>query len=87
MRSSDFSWACALSFDSDEAVLEFADWASRLGRGEGLSDQMLKFGYRLDHLLDDCHDESAARALVRAELPELIPQCIPIAAPFLQTEV
>ena len=32
--------ACALSFDSDEAVLKFADWASRRCMGEDLSDQM-----------------------------------------------
>jgi hypothetical protein len=79
--------ACALSFDSDEAVLKFADWASRRCMGEDLSNQMVKFGYHLDHLLDDCQDQPAAKALVREELPALIPQCNPIAAPFLQTEV
>lgn len=79
--------ACALSFDSDEAVLKFADWASRQCMGEDLSDQIVKFGYHLDYILGDCDDKSAARALVREELPALIPQCIPIAAPFLQTEV
>jgi hypothetical protein len=55
--------------------------------GEDWSNQMVKFGYQLDHLLDDCQDESAARALVREELPLLMPQCHLVAAPFLQTEV
>jgi hypothetical protein len=79
--------ACVLSFDSDEAVLKFADWTSRRCMGEDLSNEIVEFGYHLDHLLDDCDDKSAARALVREELPVLILQCIPIAAPFLQTEV
>jgi hypothetical protein len=79
--------ACALSFDSDESVLKFADWASRRCMGEDLSDSMVKFGYHMDHLLDDCQDKSAARAVVREELPLLMPQCNLVAAPFQQTEV
>jgi hypothetical protein len=78
--------ACALSFDSDDMVLGFAEWASRRCMGEELSDAMVTFGYRLDHLLDDCQDKSAARTFVREELPLLLPECHRVAKPFLEIE-
>jgi hypothetical protein len=77
--------ACALSFESDDQVLKFADWASRRCMGEELSDAMVRFGYRLDHLLDDCQDNFAALVLVREELPLLMPDCNRVAGPFLDT--
>ena len=77
--------ACALSFDSDDMVLGFAEWASRRCMGEELSDAMVKFGYCLDHLLDDCQDMSAVRTFVRIELPLLMHECHRVAAPFLET--
>lgn len=79
--------ACVLPFDSDESVFQFADWASRRCMGEDLSDAMVKFGYHLDHLIDDCQDKSAALALVRKELPLLMSECNRVAAPFLETGV
>ncbi len=78
--------ACLLSMDSDESVLKFADWVSRQSMGGDLSDPMVKFGYQLDHLLDDCQNKSAARALVREALPLFMPQCNLVAEPFLQGE-
>jgi hypothetical protein len=78
--------ACALSFESDDEVLKFADWASRRCMGEELLDAMVRCGYRLDHLLDDCQDMSAARTFVRMELPLLMPECHRVARPFLDVE-
>lgn len=68
--------------DSDESVLQFAEWASRYAMGEDLSQPFVSFGYQLDHLLDDCQDRAAARALVRNELPSMLPTAQAIAAAF-----
>jgi hypothetical protein len=74
--------ALATSFDSNESVLHFAEWASRHAMGEDLTQPFVNLGYQLDHLLDDCQDRAAAKALVRETLPPLLPQCQVIAAPF-----
>lgn len=68
--------------ESDESVLHFADWAARHAMGEDHSHPFVSFGYRLDHLLEDCQDRAAAKALVRDELPPLLPRCQALAAPF-----
>ena len=76
--------ACTASLDSDEAAYTFADWAARHAMGQPLELPEVNFGYHLDHLLEDCGDRVAAIALVRKELPNILPQCQAIAAPFLE---
>lgn len=74
--------ATRTSLDSDESVLKFADWAARNCIGEDLTLPMVSLGYQIDHLLDDCHDQKAAMALVRVELPSFLPECREIASSF-----
>jgi hypothetical protein len=75
--------ACELSLASDEAVRTFVMWASRSCMGEDVSDPLVAMSYHLDHLLNDCQDEVAALALVRQNLPPMLPHCAVVAAPFL----
>jgi hypothetical protein len=75
--------ALGLSLTSNESVLRFADCASRRCMGQDLSDRFVALGYRLDHLLFDCQDKEGAKALVRDEVPSLLPAWRTVAAPFL----
>jgi hypothetical protein len=79
--------ALAVLLDSDDSVLGFADWVSRRAMGEDLSEPFVTFGYRLEHLLDDCQDPAAASAFVREALPLHLSRCEAIAAEFRDTEV
>jgi len=67
--------AAALDLAAEDAVQGFADWASRRCLGEDLADPLVQLGYQLDHLLCDCQDGAAAMALVRDDLPSLLPRC------------
>lgn len=50
----------------------FVDWISRACMGRDLKDRFVSFGYRLDHLVDDCRDMSAAIDLLKSELPQFM---------------
>lgn len=76
--------ALATTTESDESVLAFARWTSSRAMGEELENPFVRLSYRVDHLLEDCQDPTAAVELVRHELPQLRPLCESIAAPFLQ---
>jgi hypothetical protein len=84
-----FSQAFALKalhtqLESEESVQSFADWASRQAMGEDLSLPEVAFSYQLEHLIVDCQDPVAAAALVRGQLPGMLPGCQRIAAPFVE---
>lgn len=74
--------AMGLDFAADDAVHKFSDWASRYCSGEDLADPWVLLGYQLDHLICDCQDNDAALALVRAQLPGLLPRCRQLAARY-----
>ncbi|MEK8034863.1 hypothetical protein AACH06_28935 [Ideonella sp. DXS29W] len=78
--------AVALDLESPEACRQFADWAACHAMGQNLDLAEVSFGYQLDHLLEDCRDSAAAIALVRSELPSLLPQCKVISAPFVELD-
>ncbi len=78
--------AVALDLSVTEAVRKFADWASRACMGEDFSDSLVALGYQLDHLINDCQDEGAARDLLRAELPNLLPRCLRMAERYSYLE-
>jgi hypothetical protein len=77
--------ALATSLDSEKSAFSLAEWASWRCVGEDLPNPIAALGYRLDHLLNDCHDRPAALALLRAELPALMPLCTALAAAFLES--
>jgi hypothetical protein len=84
-----FSQAFALKaittrLESEDSVLDFAEWVSRGAMGEDLSLPEVALGYQLDHLLSDCEDFNGAVVLVRSKLPSLLPACKLVAAPFLE---
>jgi hypothetical protein len=67
--------AVGLDLSSEQDALAFAKWAAWNAIGEDLDDPVVMFGYRLDHLLDDCGDPEAAVQLLREALPSMIPGC------------
>ena len=77
--------ALSVSLSSSESALQFAIWAARNCIGQELGTQAEQLGYRLDHLMYDCHDKEAAVALVQRELPLLLSECHAIAQPFSET--
>lgn len=84
-----FSQAFALKalttrLDADDATLAFARWAARAAMDEDATRPEVALSYRLDHGLNDCQNPAEAIALVRRELPALLPRCREWAAPFLQ---
>jgi hypothetical protein len=76
--------ALSTQLESEESVQSFADWASRQAMGEDLSLPEVAFSYQLEHLIVDCQDPVAAGALVRGQLPSMLPSCQRVAAPFLE---
>lgn len=76
--------ASLLDLAAGTSVERFASWAARACMGEDLSHPFVKLGYLLDHLINDCQEPGRATRLVRAELPGLLPLCVPIAEPYLE---
>ena len=78
--------AVASNLQDDAAVASFAYWATTNCIGEDLDRPYVVLGYQLDHLLNDNQDLSGAIALVRSELPKLLPGCTQIALQYAETE-
>lgn len=66
-------WAFRLLPDDVAELRRFANWAAATSIGGELDDELVKFGYQLDHLIRDCDDEARALAYARANLPLLKP--------------
>ncbi len=66
-------WALRLDFVNEADVRRFVNWVARIWMGEDLGDELVKFGYYLDHLICDCNDEKAAIAYAKDNLPSLKP--------------
>ncbi len=67
--------AVELDLASDDAVSAFARWAAGNCLGEDLENPVVRFGYYLDHLIDDCGRLDWAVAQVREDLPGMLPAC------------
>jgi len=75
--------ALVADLSSDETLLQFAKRVASSAIGEDLDEPFVRFGYQLDHLINDCDNTPAAIQLVRDELPSMLSRCQSIAAGFL----
>lgn len=75
--------AVALDLASDASVVKFAEWASVSCIGEDLACPEVRFGYYLDHLIEDCRRMDLAVAHVREEIPRMLDGCRERAARLL----
>lgn len=66
-------WAHRLKLDDKTELGRFVNWVACASMGEDLNDELVKFGYQLDHLIGDCNDEKAAIAYAKGNLPSLKP--------------
>jgi hypothetical protein len=57
---------------------DFIAWTSRACMGEDLDKPEVRFGYQLDHYLNDCTRLDLARDHVAKELPALQEQAVPM---------
>ena len=63
----------ALRLDSGDSpeMSCFVNWVAGACIGENLDNELVKFGYQIDHLICDCNDEKAAIDFARGNLPSL----------------
>jgi hypothetical protein len=78
--------ALLLDLSSRASVREFAWWAALNSLGEDPMNSFVQFGARLHHCMVECDDESCGLDLVEAELPGLLPDCLPLASPYVCEE-
>ncbi|BAS58093.1 hypothetical protein NIES2135_25220 [Leptolyngbya boryana NIES-2135] len=78
-----FIRAYLLALECDRSAESFIIWASSNCFGSAEIPEGL-LAYHLEHLYYDCEDVDAAIALLRIELPKLMPRCESFAAPLLE---
>jgi hypothetical protein len=78
-----FIRAYLLDLECDSSTQSFIDWVSHNCCGTTEIPEAL-LGYHLEHLYCDCEDVDAAIALLRVELPKIMPRCESFATIFLE---
>ncbi|MBD2451920.1 hypothetical protein H6G76_33330 [Nostoc sp. FACHB-152] len=71
------------SFQEYRATKSFIAWVAHNCCGSTETPEAL-LGYHLEHLYCDCEDVDAAIAMLRVELPKIMPRCESFATMFLE---
>jgi hypothetical protein len=78
-----FIRAYLLDIECDGATQSFIAWVSHNCCGSTETPEAV-LGYHIEHLYCDCEDVDAAIALLRVELPKIMPRCESFATMFLE---
>jgi hypothetical protein len=79
-----FAWrAVALDLQDTPALTAFAHWLRQAWIGaEDVAPAFFDLAAQVDHWIDDCGQLPAALALLRTELPALLPRCQELASAY-----
>lgn len=78
-----FIRAYLLDIECDSATKSFIAWVAHNCCGSTETPEAV-LGYHLEHLYCDCEDVDAAIAMLRVELPKIMPRCESFATMFLE---
>lgn len=79
--------ASRLNLQDSAAIREFVLWVSDACHGQDIDACGVRFGYNVDHLLNDCNQIGHAMQYVRQEVPKLLEECRSLAHAIIDLSV